>query len=270
MSIRTFGHRPDRVGGREGLRLQAWHADGSRVSVASVPASCATDRSRRTTPGPDRPVSAVRPYDVPAMTFDASPDPEPDLEGLVIDALEALPPAFAERLGQRRDRDRGVADRRAARLRRGARAVRAVQRRPADGVRRRPGGAPQQDHHLPRSADARVPHARRPRSRGDRHRPPRDRPPLRDQRRPAPRAPGRAGPLAREPLPDRPGRSARPTARTGRPRDAGRPRPRASGPSPPATRGRRCRRTAIPRAAASSAIVALRPAIAARARAGSP
>jgi predicted Zn-dependent protease with MMP-like domain len=33
------------------------------------------------------------------MTFDFTLDPGPDLEGLVIDALEALPPEFAERLG---------------------------------------------------------------------------------------------------------------------------------------------------------------------------
>lgn len=33
------------------------------------------------------------------MTFDLSPAAEPDLEGLVIDALEALPPEFADRLG---------------------------------------------------------------------------------------------------------------------------------------------------------------------------
>jgi predicted Zn-dependent protease with MMP-like domain len=35
----------------------------------------------------------------PTMTFDSAPEHEPDLEGLVIDALEALPAPFAEQLG---------------------------------------------------------------------------------------------------------------------------------------------------------------------------
>ena len=143
-----------------------------------------------------RPMVAVDPVQdgrLPAIVpFDASRSTtDPDLEGLVIDALEALPPEFAERLGSVAIVIEEEPLGRAARLGRGAGAVRAVPRHPADRVRRRPGGVPQQDHDLPRSAPARLPRPGGPRGRRDRHRPPRDRPPLRDQRRPAPRAAGR-------------------------------------------------------------------------------
>ena len=88
----------------------------------------------------------------PTMTFDPSPEPEPDLEGLVIDALEALPPPFAERLGSVAIviEEEPTADQLASVGARGLFGLYHGIPRTAYGAG--PGGGPQQDHDLPRPA----------------------------------------------------------------------------------------------------------------------
>ena len=161
-------------------------------------------RRRRADPRPRRTSCPARPprrrRDRSRRTEFVAPDDDA-LEGLVIDALEALPIEFRDRLGSVAiviEDEPSPAQLASV----GARGLFGLYQ----GVPRTAYGAdqvadPEQDHALPRAADALLPDAGGLRGRRDRHGLSRDRPPLRDQRRAA--SASCARPVSAPPVPCR-------------------------------------------------------------------
>ena len=125
-----------------------WQVHASRSSRIVDTVAATSDRSSASGPAVSG-STAKTAIVVPMLSWDPTDD---DIEGMVIDALEALPAPFRDELGSVAIVIEEEASPAQLAVGRGTRAVRALPGRAADALGRRRRPDPEQDHDLPRPA----------------------------------------------------------------------------------------------------------------------